>query len=44
MNGVKILCVKIETVRETLRFNIAHEDLTVYNAVQKLLEPLTRDS
>ena len=27
----------IETVRETLRFHIAHEDLTVYNAVQKLL-------
>ena len=27
----------IETVRETLRFKIAHEDLTVYNAVQKLL-------
>lgn len=27
----------IETVRETLRFKIAHEDLTVYNAVQKVL-------
>lgn len=27
----------VETVRETLRFKIAHEDLTVYNAVQKLL-------
>jgi thiosulfate reductase cytochrome b subunit len=27
----------IETVRETLRFKFAHEDLTTYNAVQKLL-------
>lgn len=27
----------IATVRETLRFKIAHEDLTVYNAVQKVL-------
>lgn len=27
----------IQTVRETLRFKIAHDDLTVYNAVQKLL-------
>ncbi len=27
----------VSTVRETLRFKIAHEDLTVYNAVQKLL-------
>ncbi len=27
----------VETVCETLRFKIAHEDLTVYNAVQKLL-------
>jgi thiosulfate reductase cytochrome b subunit len=27
----------IQTVRDTLRFKIAHEDLTVYNAVQKLL-------
>jgi thiosulfate reductase cytochrome b subunit len=27
----------IETVRDTLRFKIAHEDLTMYNAVQKLL-------
>ncbi len=27
----------IETVRETLRFHLAHEDLTVYNAVQKIL-------
>jgi thiosulfate reductase cytochrome b subunit len=27
----------VETVRDTLRFKIAHEDLTVYNAVQKLL-------
>ena len=27
----------IHTVRDTLRFKIAHEDLTVYNAVQKLL-------
>lgn len=27
----------LETVRDTLRFKIAHEDLTVYNAVQKLL-------
>lgn len=27
----------VQTVRETLRLHIAHEDLTVYNAVQKLL-------
>ena len=27
----------IEVVRETLRLHVAHEDLTVYNAVQKLL-------
>jgi thiosulfate reductase cytochrome b subunit len=27
----------VHTVRDTLRFRIAHEDLTVYNAVQKLL-------
>ncbi len=27
----------IETVRETLRLHLAHEDLTTYNAVQKLL-------
>ncbi len=27
----------IETVRETLHFKIVHDDLTVYNAVQKLL-------
>ena len=27
----------IETVRDTLRLHIAHADLTVYNAVQKLL-------
>jgi thiosulfate reductase cytochrome b subunit len=27
----------IGTVRDTLRFKIAHDDLTVYNAVQKLL-------
>ena len=27
----------IETVRETLRLNIAHDDLTMYNAVQKFL-------
>lgn len=27
----------IETVRETLSFKIAHDDLTVYNAVQKVL-------
>ena len=27
----------VQTVRDTLRFRIAHEDLTVYNAVQKLL-------
>lgn len=27
----------IETIRETLRFKIAHDDLTVYNAVQKVL-------
>jgi thiosulfate reductase cytochrome b subunit len=33
---IRVLDV-IETVRETLRFKIAHEDLTMYNAVQKLL-------
>ena len=27
----------VHTVRETLRFHLAHDDLTVYNAVQKLL-------
>jgi thiosulfate reductase cytochrome b subunit len=27
----------IQTVRDTLRFKIAHDDLTTYNAVQKLL-------
>jgi thiosulfate reductase cytochrome b subunit len=27
----------LRTVRDTLRFKIAHEDLTVYNAVQKIL-------
>ena len=27
----------VQTVKDTLRFHIAHEDLTVYNAVQKLL-------
>jgi thiosulfate reductase cytochrome b subunit len=27
----------IQTVRETLRFHLAHEDLTTYNAVQKIL-------
>ncbi|KMO27357.1 cytochrome b/b6 domain-containing protein [Methylobacterium aquaticum] len=27
----------VETVRETLRFKLAHEDLTTYNAVQKIL-------
>ena len=27
----------IETIRETLRLHLAHEDLTIYNAVQKLL-------
>jgi thiosulfate reductase cytochrome b subunit len=27
----------VETIRETLRFKLAHEDLTTYNAVQKLL-------
>jgi thiosulfate reductase cytochrome b subunit len=27
----------VATVRDTLRFKIAHEDLTMYNAVQKLL-------
>ena len=27
----------VHTVRETLRFRLAHEDLTRYNAVQKLL-------
>ena len=27
----------VHTVRDTLRLKIAHEDLTVYNAVQKLL-------
>ena len=27
----------IQTIRETLRFHLAHEDLTIYNGVQKLL-------
>ena len=27
----------VQTVRDTLRFHVAHEDLTVYNAVQKVL-------
>lgn len=27
----------LQTIRETLRLHIAHEDLTVYNAVQKIL-------
>ena len=27
----------VQTVRETLHLHIAHDDLTVYNAVQKLL-------
>jgi thiosulfate reductase cytochrome b subunit len=27
----------VHTVRDTLHFKIAHEDLTTYNAVQKLL-------
>lgn len=27
----------VHTVRDTLRFKIAHEDLTIYNAIQKLL-------
>jgi len=27
----------VQTIRETLHFKIAHDDLTVYNAVQKLL-------
>ncbi len=27
----------IQTVRDTLRFHVAHDDLTTYNAVQKLL-------
>ena len=27
----------VETVKETLHFHLAHEDLTTYNAVQKLL-------
>lgn len=27
----------VQTVRDTLRFKIAHEDLTMYNAVQKAL-------
>jgi thiosulfate reductase cytochrome b subunit len=27
----------VATVKETLRFRLSHEDLTVYNAVQKLL-------
>ena len=31
------LAALIETVRDTLRFKIAHDDLTTYNAVQKLL-------
>ena len=27
----------VQTIRDTLRFKLAHEDLTVYNAVQKIL-------
>jgi thiosulfate reductase cytochrome b subunit len=27
----------VQTVRDTLRFKVAHEDLTTYNAVQKVL-------
>ena len=27
----------VQTIRDTLRLHLAHEDLTVYNAVQKLL-------
>ncbi len=27
----------LETIKDTLQFRIAHEDLTVYNAVQKIL-------
>ena len=27
----------LQTIRDTLHFKIAHEDLTIYNAVQKLL-------
>ena len=27
----------VQTIRDTLRLHIAHEDLTIYNAVQKLL-------
>ena len=27
----------VHTIRDTLRFKVAHEDLTTYNAVQKLL-------
>ena len=27
----------VQTVRDTLRFKVAHQDLTTYNAVQKLL-------
>lgn len=27
----------LETIRETLRLHLAHEDLTIYNAVQKIL-------
>lgn len=27
----------VQTIRETLRFKLAHEDLTTYNAVQKIL-------
>jgi thiosulfate reductase cytochrome b subunit len=27
----------LQTVRDTLHFKIAHDDLTIYNAVQKLL-------
>jgi thiosulfate reductase cytochrome b subunit len=27
----------VQTVRETLRFHLAHEDLTIYNGVQKVL-------
>ena len=28
---------RVRTVRDTLRFKVAHEDLTTYNAVQKVL-------
>jgi thiosulfate reductase cytochrome b subunit len=27
----------LQTIRETLRFKLAHDDLTMYNAVQKML-------